>query len=438
MPWYHYLNSCENSLLKRENITKDMVLICNEGFEGKKTYTSMTFNRAFNFNLETSDDERAFFEIILGDRCQKPYFDIDINLENDYTSHSREQKIAISKKLPEEIKINIMKCYPQILEEDILVFNSHSNKKRSYHIVVTNWCVSNSTNNRKFFNEVMKDIPFPWKQYVDDSMYKSIQQFRMFMSSKYKANRHKTFDPDFSTWQVDEFSMNPLRDLFFDSLITYTRNCNIIHYEEDENSHFDYEKTEITDSMQSKIKNFVKMMKDGGCFSFGRCDSSILLLRRNLPSYCNVCKRSHDNENPFVYVKINGDVCFNCRRAKESVVIGNVNQEIIETKTVKKRVNNNPKKDFFELIKETQCEDMTDLDSLITKESSFDETSLRRNDSNSSFSGTISTVSSPALSIESNESCCSTTSQESWRVKRFKEKHGINTGISQTLIEEIY
>lgn len=431
MRWYKYLNSCDQSLLSREMITRDMIPICNEGVRGRE-YSSFRFSEIYNYAISLDDKNRNLFEIIMCNRHQKPYFDVDIDLEDTSTIHTKEQKLAIAERLPETIIDSTLEKFPQINKKDVLVFNSHSNKKRSFHIIVDNWCVNNNVSNRKFFDTVMENVPGPWLVYIDNSMYKSIQQFRLFMSSKYLANRHKQFDSEKSTWEPSEDCINPLRELFLASLITFTENSTIIPFDEDENER-EYEKIDLSSEMIKKVKKVISSMPYAKNFSVGNTDSSIISLRRLVPSYCEQCKRTHEHENPYIFVKLNGDIFFNCRRSKESIKIGNMNNEIITVPKHKIKLENY-ECNFYEIKKHVEKENT--LNNSIGKEELTDSEestlSVPKLKPSCSFSSLVSSitndyVTSPTCSISSVESFNShtttkTDSEESWRVKRRKEK----------------
>ena len=82
--WYHTLYS--DRVTKALNFTdydvkdQDNLLVCKQTGKGRlfgmvKDYCQLTL--CIN---ETPDTERCFYEVILGDRRRKPYFDIDIDL----------------------------------------------------------------------------------------------------------------------------------------------------------------------------------------------------------------------------------------------------------------------------------------------------------------------------------------------------------------------
>lgn len=416
MKWYYFLNKCTNSLLGKERITKDRLPVCSES-NGYKEFASFRYLQLFNYSLSLSDEKRCLFEIILGNRYQKIYYDIDIDLDSTDTPHTREQKLNISEQLPEIIKRSLMKEFPQIQENQILIFGSHSQNKRSYHIVTSCWCVTSNDNNRKVFDRVLTHVPEPWKRYVDHTMYKSVQYFRCYMSTKYGKGRIKDIDTSHSRWELTEYSDNPLRDAFLASLISYTTDCQVIPIDEDEDDGFiNYEKVELTNEDEHKIREIIHSMPYSRCFKIAENKNSMIVLRRMLPSYCPTCERVHEHENPFVYATASGNVNFNCRRNQKSTIIGNLNDKI-SANVPKASQRIECSEPFFKVEKQPQIEHRSEGSKCcsIPQIDSLSSVSSGRT-SNASFS--------PCSSISSNDSISSVksnVSSESWRVKRRKQ-----------------
>ena len=129
--------------------------------------------------------------------------------------------------------------------------------------------VANNLKNRKVFELIMANIPHPWRRYVDSTMYKSIQQFRCYMSTKYGKDRIKNIDPEFSHWDPEEFSDVPLRDTFLAYLVTYTADCQLIPIDdEDENEYSDLDRYELTGDDEFKIREIIKNMPYANYFKF--------------------------------------------------------------------------------------------------------------------------------------------------------------------------
>lgn len=344
--WYRKLTNGDEALFNKLNIPNDVFPVCLEQenkIQGGDTIKLFAvFRTPYSLLLEcvkTPDIKRCFFEIIRGSHSQKHYVDIDIALDDDkFTEsnyHTIEEKISIANVIVQEyitaIKINL----PDVKDTDILVFNSNAVTKRSYHIIVDRWYFPSAKQNKDFFEKCMEYIPLPHRKYFDGRMYKSIQQFRLFLSTKCGKNRMKTIDSK-STWKpldiiTDDNMM--LKEMFYASLITLTDNgCRLIHSDLADQSEF-VPSRDLDDVEYSKIVSIFSSFKDSSSFDItGIKKGSLITLRRRRSSYCDVCFRTHDNEHPFLYTTYDNNVYFNCRRTDESQLIGNLNDSLVEVK----------------------------------------------------------------------------------------------------------
>lgn len=301
-------------------------------------------------SVNTPEHLRCYFEIIRGSHSQKHYVDIDIDLEDDKFNveypHSMEEKLAISEVIVDEYKNAIIKVYPDIKFIDILVFNSNSNKKRSFHIIVDRWYLASCKQNKEFFDKCMEYIPLSHRKYFDNRMYKSIQQFRLFLSTKCGKNRMKMIDSK-SSWKCSENITDPnllLKEIFYASLITLTDNgCVLIPTNSIEEHQF-IASRDLDDNEYNGVIRLFRQYSDASSFDIvGLKKGSLITLKRRRSSYCNVCCRNHDHEHPFVYTTFDNNVYFNCRRNDESFLLGNLN----DIPTTNNRNNNTNDKEYI-------------------------------------------------------------------------------------------
>lgn len=337
LEWFRLLNSDQNSLFRKKNIGRKSIPVCNEGNSYKEFAVFRTPLTLYDHCLTLPDDQRCLYEIIRANLYQKFYLDIDMGLceTSKEFDHDREQKIAIAKQIPSYAIDCIIKIKPEIKRTDILVFTSHAEDKRSFHIVVDRWCVSSAKNNRKFFDAFMQHIPVPWRQYFDASMYKSLQNFRLYMSTKVGKNRMKIFSLLDSPWKPDN-NVDPIecnRQVFLASIITRTDNCILLPFEEDEEVK-EFNEVELLESEIPKLMIIIKNMPYARCFTISERKNNLVVMRRLAPNFCKVCDRQHDGENPYITVCSSGDVMFDCRRNSDKirVKIGNINDIEIENK----------------------------------------------------------------------------------------------------------
>jgi len=112
------------------------------------------------YMLKFPIEDRNFYEVILGDLPQKPHFDIDISKKDvdddeniEYIGNILYQAvIQCSIETLEELSVKVN------IEKDILIYISHGNDKRSYHIIINNKCHDGNEEARAFYNTVVNKV----------------------------------------------------------------------------------------------------------------------------------------------------------------------------------------------------------------------------------------------------------------------------------------
>uniref|UniRef100_A0A6C0BF81 DNA primase n=1 Tax=viral metagenome TaxID=1070528 RepID=A0A6C0BF81_9ZZZZ len=346
--FYKKLTNGPDAMLERINLGKDHIPVCLEvqnPFSGGDPIKKFTYYKSplllFKATASLSNSERCHYEIIMGDRFQKHYVDIDIPLKDDSIddiySHTKEEKIAIADKIVECYRDSLIKIRPQIQLTDILVLSSHDATKRSFHIVVDRWCVQSATLNKELFNEVIQNVAIDTRKYLDDRMYKCVQQFRLFLSTKCGKNRQLIVDSKHSTWAPtheikDTYTL--IKEIFLASLVSVTDTCVLLPMEMKEKT-FTVSSKELDSNDYKAIISAFNNFHDKSSFEIGALSGSFLLLKRKRQSYCDHCMRSHQNENPFLYVgPVSGNIYFNCRRGEGSTIIGNIKDTYTSSKEI--------------------------------------------------------------------------------------------------------
>jgi hypothetical protein len=301
---------------------------------------------------ETLFEERCFYEVIIGNTFQKPYFDLDIPFRE--ISSNEGLNFEDAKILVLQLVDAIRKVYDKIKYEDIMVFSSNSNnnvkdlisdyynktiipkttpKKISYHIIVDNWYLLNNEENEAFCNKILEYISKN-KNFIDNKVYKKIQQFRLYKSHKYKSDRVKELDP-ISKWicPIKPISDNHLFSMIIGgSLITNTSYCSplpsfkkvtIIYNEKIKNTNISDKKIKEAIELYSKKEGYKSLNDKEFPFKFQQCISIFIILKRLAPSMCKICNRIHESENPYLFIKKN-NVFFNCRRSNRSLLVGSL------------------------------------------------------------------------------------------------------------------
>ena len=300
--WYPtLLLSNDNGLLKHVKFTGDDLVICLQGKEYRQFAMFSPLYTFVNHILKTPPEERCFYEVIMGNSPQKVYFDIDIS----------DKSVSIEKanEMVDDLKRSIL-LDSRIKENDILVFSSHGVDKKSFHIIVNNWCLPDYNSNKVYCHKVIDNMKSPLKIFIDLIVYKNLQQLRTFCSTKRGADRFKilTSKHDFNSGSNQRVN---IFNTLLASLVTNTKSCKILEYTEIVKRVYNSDLGDISDEDISIVNN-LDFIKDG-TFTIGEINGRIVPLKRNRPSHCRICDREHQNENPFL-VFTEHMIIFHCRR----------------------------------------------------------------------------------------------------------------------------
>jgi len=295
----------------------------------------------YNFMNKFQNENKCFYEVILGHHHQKIKFDIDIARDNK----TDEELTTLTKGILNDIVNGISCMFKKYnmsfsLENNLVVCNSNGQDKRSFHLIIDKYWVQNNDEARQFYNETLEFVDVKYHAYIDKAVYNTIQQFRIINSTKTGANRPKVFlekyifDNNLITFKYDEFDYINTKVEKFRGIDTKTwyKNTRIlystlIHYTS--HPYFPIKCDNKIDKKYSKNKlnvdetflnNIIKILDKQFANTFQILDTSneVLHLKRLKPSKCLICKREHENENAFIFKKDNGKIYLNCRRNTKS------------------------------------------------------------------------------------------------------------------------
>jgi hypothetical protein len=188
---------------------------------------------------------------------------------------------------------------------------------------------------------VKEKIREEYKQYIDTSVYKSTQQFRILNSHKNEKNNTKIFREDLShnyiiPEQYKKFNGGLENFLLITSLLGKTAGCK---YLEGFKITKEVRETILENGFASgsdveQILNVFYSQFSASHFKYINYinnDGNLLLtFRRINPSFCKQCQRLHEHENPFLTVNgLYRNIFFHCRRNEKGVKIGSLGPEII-------------------------------------------------------------------------------------------------------------
>ena len=199
----------------------DNLIICRQIDNTRQFGMFKSYTHFQHFQKDVPEGERCFYEVILGKKSRKPYFDIDIDTEH-YTEMTKQKSDGMIELLIENIKDFMYTYSPKIL-----VFTSHRPGKLSYHIIVEGVCFSDNEDSKHFADKVLS---VQMKDFVDSRVYNTVQQMRIVGSSKQGKDNKKVLDFTLSDnfFIPQEIKNDPFkRDNFIlqSSLVTFTQEC---------------------------------------------------------------------------------------------------------------------------------------------------------------------------------------------------------------------
>ena len=296
------------------------------------------------FHLALPEGKRCFFEIVLGDHTQKPHFDIEVETEK-LPDLSPEELVLFGEALITAFLEVIIPLFAElykfglVLETDVLIFTSHGPKKRSFHVIIDNYCHGSNKEAKAFYEEVLARLPEELRPFVDGSVYSKKQQFRIVGSQKKGSGRIKVLLTPWSyqgkeiSYHFREEPRNPGHQLVLileSSLISQVSNCrplpNLLPEPEQkasgdwdqESDDLHIETVKVAFNLLGK-KAGVSVTTPGFPYEVKEVMGGLILLKRKYPSNCQICRRVHEHENPYMVVATDENkirhVYFDCRRA---------------------------------------------------------------------------------------------------------------------------
>ena len=293
--------------------------------------------------------KRSFYEIILGEYPQKAHFDLDLSEQSLQPGDDLDE---VGERLKDAVIGGILSVYSEIdLTTDVLVYTSHGmtskgERKRSFHIVINNYCQYDHCEGKALFEQVMSKLPEEMKRYthqneIDHSVYAIKQQFRVLGSQKIGSGRPKVFLKEWTykgqkiVHQYIEEPDSPEHEYVLqleESLISYTSSCNMLPSLQEVNP-APFEKRKYTRDLGNNIapdlakRAIILLASKGGItpndhrfpYSFSEIRGPFVILKREKKSMCPICSHVHEHENPYLIITGEGvtkHVYFDCRRAR--------------------------------------------------------------------------------------------------------------------------
>ena len=200
MQFYHFIgndkNSVQGSYSTRDLCTKTII-------RDESTNIYYVFNNQSEFETWYMNQKtKHYHEIILGYQIQRLKFDIDICID----------MLDVSKIILHILNTiintinDIFYCIDDInLESNDFIITESSGStikgfKHSYHIILFTYAISNNIEAQYITDCVINKLPEEYKKYIDKTVNKSIQNFRILYSTKCNSDRIKVINTKFKTY----------------------------------------------------------------------------------------------------------------------------------------------------------------------------------------------------------------------------------------------
>jgi hypothetical protein len=180
-------------------------------------------------------------------------------------------------------KVDILDL-PANIEENMLVFDSLDQTKFSRHIIIPAVHVENHVEAKAFADEVVKNLDNKFRPVVDLAVYKSLQNFHLFMNYKVGSPRVKQY----KSGTFKAFSDSLIGYIIEDSL----KLPSILGKPATKAPKIE---TELTKEKVQAIVNLVNELALGN--SLKQVMGNMLIFTRRGAGYCPICEREHVNDN---------------------------------------------------------------------------------------------------------------------------------------------
>jgi hypothetical protein len=206
----------------------------------------------------------------------------------------------------DEWKDCLKQCYLVLKEVtnsgNLVVYDMSDKSKRSCHMICYDRAYNSNIYCKTLCSEVKSKIDGKYAKYVDENVYSRIQHFRMELSYKYGTARCKRVTySDAPVWHYSH------------GLIGYVEGLDII---------------EMIVEVPKYICSGTDIIVKSNWCCVRKITGNMIELTRLSPSYCHVCRRIHDSENPYMIVKGKTSFLY-CRRSKEPTLF-TVKENIVE------------------------------------------------------------------------------------------------------------
>jgi hypothetical protein len=340
------------------NDLSEMIIISRDKFVyGRSVMEYTAFNgypELYRFMKSVEIKDRQLHEVVPEHSKQKPRFDIDIK-KTEYLKYilepGREQISFVNfgeivKDMVIKAAIKVMATYGVTIgvSTDFMVFTSHGENKRSYHIILNGYYHYGNEQAKTFYElcvrEMNIDNAVGASSFVDASIYGRNRSLRLLWCVKINPEtreaRSKIYPATFN-YQGKVYEQRDRLLPYFDdeeeeiigttlkhmcilshSLVTFTAEAVPMPIFPVTRKMYEYNE-EIPDNVFEECKSAFADWDTEGNFTVDGSGDGIIHLHRLKPSYCDICNNynTHPHKSNMAFCFINDNQLYwNCGRAK--------------------------------------------------------------------------------------------------------------------------
>ena len=342
--WYYHLLS-ENGLLyalRREPKLIVMRVTMKNGASQHSFAEFADHYEFWNYYLKMPAYDRCFNEVPIDACGQKMRFDLDMP-----NSTLMEAQVLISCLIYAIYTIYKNYNIELDLSKDLIFFTSSTNvnndqhivnEKLSYHILVLNYYCFDAADARYLGNQILEltrsTLPIEYyeksKTWLDPAIFGTNHPLRIYGCVKPLTTRVKQwlkkwtflYNNTNSIVPIEISTQLPAEDdltILKLSLISWVKDCKLLKIELPKSDLLKVE-VNVSETILLQIPEWLKLVDPDQAFKLDCQKGNRIWLKRLKPSFCKICKHSHDSMNPYFRVTPY-KVTFSCGRSTESIIV---------------------------------------------------------------------------------------------------------------------
>lgn len=244
------------------------------------------------------NENKRLHEVIL-DIPQKLKFDIDAKRFSDNPTEpvfdgSPQEFDKMMETIIEFIQSAFHIRYDiELPRKNIIQCDSSNDKKFSRHLIIVGYSVSGCKQSEQFANDVLSGLPEEYLRFIDRSVYKSKQNFRIVGSHKSGSDRVKVI----MDYMDNKYT---LEDTLITNIADTIRLKNVEHVLDADELYAKEIRLEGSDIVE--ISRLVSNAGLDRSHQYVNRDGAMLKYKRIRPSICEICQHEHTGNGMFIRV----------------------------------------------------------------------------------------------------------------------------------------